>query len=161
MRKVILVSILLLVLSSITACTLFDSAQSIRSGNAQSTDLDNIDIAGLRLGLNRTEIDLTQFSPSIDVNSNFDIIFQDVRLKVDAVGDITYIHGVSVNINGDVFDNVEQIKTALGEHFNGYWFDREQDMRAVTYTDRENNITLTIVYSNTSNVFIWAILSMA
>jgi len=160
MRKVIFAAILMTILFSLTACFLLDSSQSVRSGNVQSTDLASIDIAGLRLGLNRNEIDLAQFSPSTAINSTYDIIFQEVRLRIGNVDDITYILGFSINIDGETFDNIEQIKMVLGEHYNEYSFDKEQDMRAITYTDRENNIALTIVYSNTSNAFIWAILSM-
>ena len=159
MRKTIFIVALLMILCSLTACFLFDSSQTVRSGDAQSTDLTTVDIAGLILGQNRNDIDLTQFSPSVHVNATYDIIFQQARLRVDADGNITYILGFSVNIDGETFDNIERIKTVLGEYYNAYSFDREQDMMAITYTDRENNIAFTAVYSNTSNAFIWAILS--
>jgi len=67
--------------------------------------------------------------------------------------------GVIFKINGITFDTLAQITEELGGHHNDYWFDREQSMRAITYADIENDISLTVVYFDFDYALVWIILT--
>ena len=176
MMKTVIFAMLMLILVCLASCGFF-SGQNVKTGNTVSTDLNAVEISGMTLGLNVNDVDLLQFTPSLSEIPLFDYIFEEIRLKIDENGniaqitansvdirdengDIVQIEGVSVDIGGRNFDSLEEIKSELGEHFHEYWFDWGQNMMAITYSDRENGIALTLVYIKTNNLLIWSILSM-
>ena len=130
MRKMIFFAVLWAVVFSLTACVLLDSSQSVDYRNIASTYLVGVDIAGLRPGLNVSEIDMTVFTATERDILQFDFLFEEIGLIADSNGNITTIQGwisegVSFSINGKAFDTVAQIIEELGEHYNHYWYDRE------------------------------------
>jgi len=162
MGKLKLLMILLVFIFLLISC---DSGQSVDNRNIASTYLGNVNIAELQLGASINDIDLTVFLPTERNNVRYTYLFEEIGLITDTDGKLIYIHGwvleagVDFSINGKTLNTIAQITEELGEHYNDYWFDREQSMRAVTYTDKENNINLTLVYFEFNDALVWIILS--
>jgi hypothetical protein len=68
--------------------------------------------------------------------------------------------GLWYEINGaDSPQSLQEIKNILGNNYNDYFYSRELGYNALTYSDAENGITLTFLYSLHDDRLIWAILS--
>ena len=168
MRKAVF-AVVFPLLFSLTTCAFFDSSQTVRTGDVSSTYLGGVTIAELQLGDNINEVDLSCFTPTGHDHVRYDYVFNEILFYTDSYGNFTEIlgrlvwglgyEGVSFSVYGNEFDTLQQVKGELGEHYNDYWFDREQGMRAVTYADRENGINFTIVYSNYDESVWWVILT--
>jgi hypothetical protein len=173
-KKLFSLVVFLMITFIVSAC---DSGQTVRTGNVDSTFLADVYIAGLQLGDNINDIDLSGFSPAYNESLRFDYSFQEIMFYVDTDGHLTKILGrmgvfhspreneyigVTLSISGKELTTLSEIKYELGEQFYDYWYDREQNMRAATYTDKENNIIFTVVYMvNTmfgENAIPWVIL---
>jgi len=164
MRKLIFLLLLLAVVYSLTACVLLDSNQSVDNRNIASTYLGNVEIAGLQLGININDIDLTVFTITGRDIPKFDFLFEELGLILDSNENLATIQGwisegIIFSISGKTFITVEEITNELGEHYNSYWYDREQSMRAVTYADIENNISLTLIYFDFDDTLVWVVVT--
>ena len=162
MKRIAFASVVLLLLTIMSACR--DGGQRINDSNLQSTDLSNIYIAGLTIGSNANDIDMSMFSHTESRNELYTFWFKEIAIKSDDDGLITKIlarepreNDYYINGKNDLL-TVEQIKGELGQYHNDYRYDREQGLRAITYSDKENKIRFTLVYSDYDNSLIWLIL---
>jgi hypothetical protein len=91
----------------------------------------------------------------------------EVFIRTEPNGTITKIDGrihvgIQFKINGvdvDKPQNLQDIKDLLRDYYNDYLYSRELGYNGLTYTDVENVISLTILYSLHDGKPIWAILS--
>lgn len=144
--SVILISALLII------CLLFK----------KSTDLSSLKINGFSLGYNinesEDELKTTDNSSEYTVNN--------LKIRTDKNKDIVSITTtndmVNLSYNGTVFSNsLAGYKKALGNGYKNRVYDYSQGFKEIVYNDKENNITLEIVYLNTDKgeKINWIILS--
>ena len=163
MRKIIFLSVTLFFLIFMTAC---DSGQRIRiDNNTPSTNLSDIYIESLKIGNDINNADMSIFTHTQSQNDFFSFWFKEIAFKSTDNGVITEIFirepdEIDYFINGkNDLKTIEQITDELGQNYNEYQYDRQQSLRAITYTDRENKINFTLVYSDYDNNLIWLILN--
>ena len=174
MKKICSFGLLLLILMiALMAC---DSGQEIRLSNSlESTDLSGVEIEGMKIGISIEDVDLSRFTNAENryADSEYSYHFMEVRIAVDENGMITKIHGTSFKCYdkqttrafSQGSSKIDETISVLGNNFNNYWFDREQQIRANTYIDNESGISLTITYASYSSPpssdgqLIWVILA--
>jgi hypothetical protein len=177
LKKIFLSIITIGLLFVLASC--YDGYGKINDKNLQSTDLSNIMIAGLKLGLNTNDIEMSVFRQTDRgyilygfVNNELlttvmDETYPDeVRIDVDPNGTITRIDGrvhigLGFEINGtNTPQTLQEIKELLGNNYNDYLYSKEIRYNGLTYTDTENEIILTFLYSMDDDRLIWVILSL-
>jgi hypothetical protein len=170
-----LIAALIVVMS---ACTTYFGYGRIKDDNLQSTDLSNVTIAGLRLGSNTNDIEMSVFRKTdrgyilygfvqdeIQTTVLDETYPDEVFIDVEPDGTITRIDGrVHIGLEFEInrvnnLQSVQEIKDLLGNNYNDYLYSRELGYNAITYTDAENSIILTFLYSLHDGELIWSILS--
>jgi hypothetical protein len=152
----------------------------INDKNLQSTDLSGVTIAGLRLGSNANDLEMSIFRETDRGYILFGFVSDEllsalpddaytndeVYIDIEPDGIITRINGrvhfgVEFEINGvDNPQSLQEIKDLLGDNYNDYLYSRELRWNGLTYTDTENDICLTFFYDMSDDSLIWwAILS--
>ncbi|GHU74181.1 hypothetical protein AGMMS49992_14890 [Clostridia bacterium] len=142
-----------------------DSGQRVKTDSGiQSTDLSNIEIDGLKIGVSIDNADLTKYTPADIANSEYTYDYNEIRIAVDENGLITRLCGtfsaIPFSLNNNAYPStIDETIDILGENYNNYWFDSEQKIKANTYIDKGNFVTFTIAYSTINNELVWVILS--
>ena len=169
MRKSIILIITISLLFVLTSCD--DGYGRINDKDLQSTDLSSVTIAGLRLDSNTNDIEMSVFRKTdrgyiLTGFVNDEEIKDEVYIRVEPYGTITRIDGrihigLGFEINGtDSPQSLQEIKDLLGDNYNEYLYSRELRWNGLTYTDTENDISLTFFYDMSDDSLIWwAILS--
>ena len=172
MALIITVSLLF----SLTSCD--DSYGRINDKDLQSTDLSNVTIAGLRLGSNTNDMEMSVFRKTDRgyilygfVNDELlttvsDETYPDeIYIDVEPDGTITRVDGrVHIGLEFEISgvnspQSLQEIKDLLGYNYNDYLYSREIRYNGLVYADTENGIILTFLYSMDDGRLIWAILS--
>jgi uncharacterized protein YcfL len=171
MRKLFFTVLTFLILiAGLTAC---GSGQQVKvNNNLQSTDLSGIEIQGLKIGVSIEDVDLSRYTaaPSGQTSiAEYAWHFNEVDIAADEKNAITKIRsGAFAYSNADdtlIFSQgssiVDEVIDILGEDFENYWFDREQQIKANTYVDKEHGLSLTVTYDalSTDNGLVWVILA--
>ena len=164
MKKAIISVFSIMFVILIASCALIDSKQTIISDEKNSVNLEGVNISGLSIGSNINRADVSVFSAASRDIVGFDFLFEEVALNTSSEGEFTKIQGwissgALLNINGNTLYSKDEIIKELGDNHNNYWFDKEQSLRAITYTDRGNKTNLSLIFSDIEETLIWVILS--
>jgi len=164
--------IIVVALSSYFTFVEWSGKGRVNDKDLQSTDLSSVTVAGLRLGLNIDDIDMAVFRETekgyiLHGFVNDEEYNDEVYIDVEPDGTITKIQGrlhigLWYEINGtDNLQSLQDIKDELGDNYNDYLYSRELGYNAITYTDKENDISLTFFYSMFDGKLIWAVLTLS
>lgn len=134
----------------------------------KKTDLSNIAIDSIKLGMNISEVDLSKYTAIESVIDKCNYNFEELSLKTDSKGRISYIIAnykkITLDFKEERSEKVSKVNgiwSELGSNYktdiykpddNNYW-------KISKYVDTENSIYLGIVYSRYNNEISKIILS--
>ena len=133
------------------------------SNEVQSVDLSQITFDGVFIGDTFEQIETEKYTistryPESDNTYNY----EEWRISVDndAITKIIASFGqVSISINGkEDCSSVDDIINILGENYNSSWYDKEQSLMQIQYSDKENAVRCIFVYDKNSNNLVWGIM---
>ena len=136
-------------------------ALSSCGNDVQSVDLSQVTFEGVSVGDNFEQIDTDKYTVKQNASSDYTYNYEEWRISVDngAITEIMASFGqVSISINGkEDCRSVDDIISVLGENYRSSWYDREQSLRQIQYSDKENGIQCAFVYDKNSSDLVWAI----
>lgn len=95
--------------------------------------------------------------PDVDNTYNY----EEWRISVDndIITEITAsFELVNISVNGkENCSSVDDIINILGKGYNSSWYDKEQGLMQIRYSDEESGIQCKFVYDKNSNNLVWAI----
>jgi hypothetical protein len=131
---------------------------------AASADLSGIALDGAQIGdsLNDINVDKYTLSDRFPVKENT-VNFEQWRVTTDENSNITSMFAVcsevELSIDSDTdYKMIDNVTNTLGGA-NETWYDREQNLKGITYTDRNYSLQATFVFDDRSKAIIWVILS--
>lgn len=138
--------------------------------NVEQTDLGEVSIDGLKLGMNIDSVDLSKYTPIETVIEDCEYNFKELSIGVNLVNEIDYIYAPykkTLNVyylqpaDAEFSKNVSVLRQYLGENYttDQYKKDIDNSRKIAVYTDKENGIHLGLVYSRYNNEMLAVILS--
>jgi len=133
----------------------------------KKTDLSEISIDKIKLGMNYSEIDVSKYKETNTTVDNCNYNFEEISIKTNSKGEITEIiapyNKVTVSLGNDAerASKINDVWKALGSNYdNEIYKPKENNYWKITrYFDTENKIYLGIIYSRYNNEIQKIILS--
>ena len=133
--------------------------------NIQSADLSHITFNGVSIGDNFEQINTDEYTVKQNVSNHYAYNFEEWRISIDngIITDIMASFGqASISINGkENCGSIDEIIAILGEKYNSSWYDREQSLMQIQYSDKDNGIRCAFVYDKNSDNLVWGIMQVA
>ena len=135
----------------------------------KKTDLSDISIDGIRIGMNINEIDTSKYTTSDEIIDKCNYNFEEISFKTDSKGKIIYIVADFKKINLDIGqeENKEKISKVngifkeLGSNYKTEMYKPEENNYWIIarYVDTDDDIYFGIIYSRYNNEISSIILS--
>lgn len=135
----------------------------------KKTDLSDISIDGIRIGMNINEIDTSKYTTSDEIIDKCNYNFEEISFKTDSKGKIIYIVADFKKINLDIGqeENKEKISKVngifkeLGSNYKTGMYKPEENnyWKIARYVDTDDDIYFGIIYSRYNNEISSIILS--
>ena len=141
----------------------YDSDYSVKK-----TDLRNISIDGIKIGMNINDIDVSKYTSTDEVVDKCNYNFEEISFKTDSKGVITYIVASFKKIDFKVSEDntvkvnkVNDIWKELGENYKTEMYKPEENnyWKITRYVDTDNSIYFGVVFSRYNNEILNVILS--
>lgn len=134
--------------------------------NIQSVDLSQIFFDGVSIGDSFEQIETDNYTPTTRYPEDDNTYsYEEWRIFVtdDTITEIIASFGqINILINGkEDCTSVNDIVSVLGENYNSSWYDKEQSLMQMQYSDKSNKIQCIFVYDKNSNNLIWGIIKAA
>lgn len=150
--KKILFSLFLLPMLALSSCT----------NDIQSIDLSQITFDGISIGDDFEQIETDKYTPKDNASGSYNHNYEELRFSVDngsIIEILASFNQVSISINGkEDCHSVDDIINTLGEDYNSSWYDKEQSLMQIRYSDKENGLQCVFVYDKNSNNLVWGIM---
>ncbi|MCP3805977.1 peptidase M56 [Paenibacillus polymyxa] len=136
----------------------------------KSTDLSQLTINNISLSKNIADIDLTAFTKNPDFNDKHTKdadcrYFENFLIVYSSSGEIMKLQTLSKSgfssIASHKFQNLDDVKNKLGNHFANQSYDSAQNLNAIVYYDKINRTKASFVYPNNNKqdqIVVWTIL---
>ena len=151
LRKIFAV-LLLLTFLPLSAC----------SSDVPSTDLSQVAFDGITVGDPLELLETDRYTVKENVSDRYTYNFEECRVseKNGIITELMATFGaMTVSINGtEDCHTVDDIIGVLGENYHSSWYDREQSLMQIQYSDREHRLECAFVYNKNSNSLVWAIM---
>ena len=151
MRKFFMV-LLAVALLALTAC----------ENDVPSADLSRIAFDGVSVGDPLELLETDRYTVKENLSNQYTYNYEECRISAEG-GIITGIMAsfgqVTVSVNG-----TEDCRTAndiigvLGENYRSSWYDREQSLMQIQYSDTEHGLECAFVYDKNANSLVWGII---
>ena len=137
-------------------------------GLVKKTDLRNISIDGIKIGMNINDIDVSKYTSTDEVVDKCNYNFEEISFKTDSKGVITYIVASFKKIDFKVSEDntvkvnkVNDIWKELGENYKTEMYKPEENnyWKITRYVDTDNSIYFGVVFSRYNNEILNVILS--
>ena len=143
---------------------LYDSDLSLKA-----TNLSNVTIEGLQVGMNISQIDLSEFTPIDTVVDDCNYNFEELSIKTSSKGVIEYINANFKKISdlyigqedGMVIKTLSDAYEVLGDNYSTRLFNPEENnyRKVSVYRDKENSVYVGIVFSRYNNELLNIVMS--
>ena len=128
----------------------------------QSVDLSQITFDGVAVGDSIDQVETEKYTEKSNVKNDFTYNFEEWSLlaKDGTITEIKASFGeVTVSINEtENCTSVDDITSALGENCKSSWYDKEQGLMQLEYSDKENGLKCSFVYDKNGNNIVWGIM---
>jgi hypothetical protein len=134
----------------------------------KKTDLSNVSIDDIKLGMNINDIDISKYTTTDKVVDKCNYNFEELSIKTDSKGNITYIVAnykkIELNVgqeNSEKISKVNTIWNTLGSNYKTEVYNPEENnyWKITRYVDSDNSIYLGIIFSRYNNEISKIILS--
>lgn len=134
----------------------------------KKTDLSDVSIDGIKLGMNISEIDISKYTSKEEVIDKCNYNFNELSIKTDSKGVITYIvanyKNIELDLGQEVTEKISKVNGIwenLGSNYKTEMYKPEENnyWKISRYVDTDNNIYLGVVFSRYNNEISKLILS--
>ena len=130
--------------------------------NVLSTNLSQITFDSVTVGDSLGQLDTSRYTVKENVSDRYTYNYEECRVS-EQNGIITEIMAtfgaMTVSINGtEDCHTVDDIIGVLGENYHSSWYDREQSLMQIRYSDRDHGLECAFVYNKNSSSLVWAIM---
>ena len=137
-------------------------ALSACGNDVPSVDLSQIAFDGVTAGDPLELLDTDRYTVKENVSDRYTYNYEECRISADdgVITEIMATFGkmiISINEIED-FRTVDDIIGVLGENYRSSWYDREQSLMQVQYSDREHCLECAFVYDKSGNALVWGIM---
>ena len=134
--------------------------------NIQSTDLTNITFDGVSVGNSFEQVETDKYTPTTRYpESDNTYNYEEWRVSVtdNMITEITAsFEQISISVDGkEGCHSVDDVINILGDSYNSSWYDKEQSLMQIQYSDIKNGLQCVFVYDKNSGGLIWGIISAA
>ena len=124
-------------------------------------DLSQITFDGKTIGDTLEQTELAKYTPKTNLPSGYSHNYEEWRLTIadDKITEIMATFGeIEISINGKTnFTTIDDIISDLGWNYQSSWYDREQGLEQIEYTDEDNHLRAAFIYNKNSNQLVWLI----
>ena len=130
--------------------------------NVLSTNLSQITFDSVTVGDSLKQLDTSRYTVKENVSDRYTYNYEECRVS-EQNGIITELMAtfgaMTVSINGtEDCHTVDDIIGVLGENYHSSWYDREQSLMQIRYSDRDHGLECAFVYNKNSSSLVWAIM---
>ena len=154
--------ILILITSiAIVICTII----VIMNNRVKNTDLSNVKIDNLAIGIKEDKINLDKYTESDKYSGNYKYKFEEIVIGVNDKKEIDYLYGkideekINITVNNKSIKKINNIVDILGKNYFKKNYDNNQQLKEYVYQDYNNHIKLEVIYSTNNNDIYWLILT--
>ena len=119
----------------------------------ETTDLSNIYLDDMTIGMKINKDDLTNYTDS----SDYKYKFEEIVIDTNDDDEINYLFArfdedyVEIKVKDKSLKKIEDVKNVLGNNYQNKNYDKEQQLKEYVYKDNDKKIKAEFVYSSNNN----------